>query len=295
MKSAILTVVYTQEKKFIDDYVLSINSQTSKQFDVILFDDGIESSLLHYLMRKIEVPIRLIRQNHFSEINTFASSRMTLVKYALDHDYKIIHFCDFDDAFTSNRIATVQNKIQAGYICFHDVIKFSTTNNSFSIGKIPLSSEMSSFPQTIMDFKENSESNFIGFSNSSLNLERINFDFGKFVGLMNENKVVDWPFFSILLLANFKAIKVKNVYTYYRIHDSNIGNENKIPEKDKILNEIQNKVIFYGVMKNYHSDYKRLYDIYFGFDKKLKMNQLEIQQDSFLTGGWWGNYTFLER
>ena len=122
------------------------------------------------------------------------------------------------------------------------------------------------------------EGNFLGLSNSAVNLNNISIEF---INNLKEGdtNIFDWYMFSRLLLDGHEGKLVKGAKSFYRIYDNNMAGicDGSITELNK---EVMIKRKHYEMLLCYSPVYKKLYEKY----KNIDVTKIETTQSKF----WWG-------
>lgn len=212
----ILTTIFKQPEKIVDDYFESLLNQSFKLFDVILIDDGcdnISEKICKYKSLNIKV---------FEGTGSIPKNRSLMIEKAITQGYEKLIFCDFDDAQSTNRVEIATELLSKYDLIVNDVTPF---NSSGVIERNVLSKRFVNGSRITLD--EILDFNFIGFSNSAINASVVDFlDFS----FPDELIAVDWYFFSRILLKNISSVFTSEATTFYRQHETNIigiGNFNE--------------------------------------------------------------------
>lgn len=257
MKVACLTAIYSGMAQYIEEYIMCVQHQTTKSFDLILINDKFPLTLKKYT-EQLDIDVKV-----FKHSKTPLENRLYGLKVCRDLGYDIVICSDSDDTMDKDRIEKVVE-----YFIRHPKSKFVYNNSVGYFGE----SIFDLYYKNNIIFSDIIDFNILGYG--SFNLVS---DFIPFV-LNNVNKNVlayDW-WFGLVCLLNYKSVDfLKDVKNNYRLHSGNfIGPFFDINEK-RILFGMRVKKDLYSEMIKYcqENDFKKEEDL---FRKKLKeMFELE--------------------
>lgn len=257
-KVAVIGVVYPGVEHYLDDYFYSLENQVYKEFDICIFNDGMDSSVLNNYLSKY--PNLNIYVNEI--LNSFTPAQIR--EYAIldvkdKYDYLI--FSDTDDYFSSNRIKKSLVHLCDYDFCYNDMILID--NNGMKIENKTYFDNKNN-PVLVNNYLNLLGENFCGLSNTAINLKTINLDF---LMIPADIIAVDWWIFSILSMKNYKGYFIKDVYTYYRQHESNIIGGLNIFDKNTIIRGIK-------VKKNHYSLLLKLYPSIYDYSIKKELENV---------------------
>ena len=112
-KTVLVTTLYPKGKKFFKHFFNSLQDQTTKKFDVLLANDGVNQSDFLPLLKDI----------YFEIINasgTIPDIRRKLILKAIKNYEKII-FSDSDDLLEKNRIELISKMLDKNHIIVNDL------------------------------------------------------------------------------------------------------------------------------------------------------------------------------
>lgn len=225
-KIIIGTVVFPQVEEFLQDFIFSINNQTYKSFELIVFNDGYDINLLTEIFFKIDKRIRTKILNVRSGY-TPSQIRKILIDYCLENDYEILIFADSDDTFYKNRVERIIENINDEFsIIYNDLYILGTKEDYFNYG----------LPDEVSDINKILNSNFLGLSNSALNLKKLRNILADFK-ISKDIIAFDWFLFSFLIISGVKAKRIDDAYTNYRIYDNNTAGEKIVLMKRDYIEE----------------------------------------------------------
>lgn len=257
------TVVYNSSMSFFDEFIESINKQTVQDFELLVINDGIEDLILNNSLNKTDIKFQVI--NNTEGLNP-ADLRVKLLEESKSRGYKLLIIGDSDDLFESKRVESLKEAYirNSKYTFFYnELLKFDS------------SPAMTGVPKETLYIEQLLQHNYIGMSNSSINLNAISYEF---INTLKNCKsfVFDWYLFSRILCSGGKGLFVGDAITYYRIHEGNFAGLDSELEK-----EIEVKKKHYSMMATYNPMYEALLDKVNSLDlKTIPINQAD-------TSFWW--------
>lgn len=205
-KTSVLTTVFLMDPGYLTQMFNSLVAQSFKDFDLIVVNDGFEE-------------FSTFKDRYSNDLSIIeiggacspAENRKIGINYCIEKGYDFLVFCDSDDTFSSNRIEHSVEKLQVFDIIVNDLTLFSGCD---ILEDHYLSNRLVNGQKIHFDFVKNK--NIFGLSNTAINLRDINP-----VAFPGNLIAFDWYFFSVLLLANRKAVFTNETVTYYRQYDGN--------------------------------------------------------------------------
>lgn len=259
MKISLVLYVYPRIEKYLNDLIRSINNQSNKEFDVIIFNDNAKN--LDGLFKDLEIQYSIVDVT--GSINQIRFNSLRIIG-ALKSEYVI--FQDSDDFMAENRIEENLKALRNHDLVVNDLSLVNENSqileNSYWAKRLGNDFEF--------DEKFLRDKNIVGLGNTSIKKSllmdpRLNFSALPLA--------FDWfLFYQIFKLNNLKALFITNTTTYYRQHQENIAGIKKLdyPRLKHVLN-----------VKNAH--YNALSNIGFDFKKELyQLNQIQIDVIDFL-------------
>ena len=242
------TVIYPASFQFIDEFISSVNQQTCNAFDLLVINDGVQKKLVEEKFNLLSKSYRLV-DNDFNY--NPAQLRTLLIQKAKLYGYSLLILGDSDDSFSRNRVEKVYH--------FYD----QNSKIGFFYNRLLFwdkSLVMPPLPKNTRSIASIADYNYLGLSNTSINLNCIDDDF---IESLFEFKdiIYDWYLYSRLLLNKLSGIYVPEVETYYRSWGSNIiGQQRKSPEL--IQKEVDVKRLHYGILSKYSTILEKRYQSY---------------------------------
>lgn len=257
------TVIYNGALPFFDEFIDSINRQTGKDFELLIINDGVEDSLLKSILINSKIKYYIVSN---SEGLSPADLRVKLIEESKERGYELLVIGDSDDIFDSKRVE-----------CLYEAYKRNSEysfyyNQLLRFDSVPV---MTNVPEKTFCIEQLLQHNYIGMSNSSINLNAISFEFiDSLKGF--KSFVFDWYLFSRILCSGGKGLFVEDAITYYRIYEENFAGLNAELEK-----ELKVKENHYSMMAHFNPIYKPLLDKLLSFD--LEKRNIHQTVNSF----WW--------
>lgn len=239
----VLGVLYPGIENYLDDYFVSLENQSYLDYDIWIFNDGLDKELLQIYVNKFN-QLNIYENNLDAKYTPAQIREMAIKKIKDKYDYLI--FTDADDYFSSNRIEKSIKVLQNYDFCYNDMILVSFKGEELSDTTYFANKNN---PQNVNSFNQLINKNFCGLSNTAINLKTINLDFL----LIPQNLIaVDWWIFSLLSMKGYKGYFLDEAYTYYRQHEKNIvGGLSKMNEK-LLLRGIHVKKEHYKLLLEYY-------------------------------------------
>ena len=179
--SCLVTYTYKGCEKYLNRFKKTILEQTFKNFDVIIFND--KGNLKNF---KINHSYKIINNS-----KSIFKNRVESLKYILKMKYKKIHYLDIDDLMAPDRLNKVDKALDKYNLVFCNIYLRNTK-------KILFKNYLSKFLiKKTFNYSDLIHQNFMGFSNTSINLNNLKFDLKKIFLMRYSSYVSDWPIFSV--------------------------------------------------------------------------------------------------
>jgi hypothetical protein len=281
LKTLIAVFIYPKAVDFFEDYLKSLENQTIKKFDFLIFDDNSNINVeLNYFNSKIIKNI-----NEF----TIAESRKYAIDYSIKMDYDLLIFSDVDDIMANDRIEKTINTFDENISFYYNDI-FLLSNKKVNFFNTRLPDKVDKIDDLIYY-------NFLGLSNTAINIKKEKEKLRKMV--IDKNiKAFDWYLYSYLLLNGGNGKKI-NTKTYYRIYENNIAGDTKLLTKSKLMVGIDIKKTNYRLMNKLDSSYEKLYFDVLELEEKLKSEYFINKYINYVNENypncvfWWENIKIL--
>jgi hypothetical protein len=254
-RTLLVTSFFNKNKKYINNFVKSINSQTDQNFDLLISTDN-SSYKKNLLNLKLKKKIFIIKEK-----KKIFKTKILLIKKAKKLNYKFIVFADSDDALSKNRIKKSTNLLSRNNVVINEIKLMKEKKTLFS--PIFINKSGIDYRKLILD------GNIFGFGNTSINskiLKKINL---KNLEKINKNiYACDWVFYGIIIL-NEKKIKFTNkCYTLYRLNYNQLSFSKKMNTKN-YLQTLYYHIEVFNILKKYSVIYLNHYK--FLLSKKIKI------------------------
>lgn len=238
MKVIFGSVVYQAALEYLDDFLSSLNEQTYQQFELLLINDDLEKEVLDTHIRKYRNLSGKTIVVKAEEGKAHYLLRILLLKEAKGRNATMLILGDCDDFFSKDRIASVVSEFEPEvWFLYNEILDFDHE---------PVMPPMPEYTRSIYDIGEH---NYLGLSNTALNLEKLDMDF---LESLEEGKtsIFDWYFFSRIVLAGGIGKYLCHGKSFYRIHGMNLAGimQNTDSAQRK---EIEIKLEHYRLLKNY--------------------------------------------
>ena len=206
--SVFFSVVYPQALPYLKDMRESVLSQTRKDFDVIIVNDGCDKERIIAELQGLDITI-------LEAEGGFTANRLQGINYAQNKGYKYFLFCDADDSFTSNRYERT-------------IAEFEESNADIIVCNLNIANEKCEPFLTSYFSKEISEDrwidadflndkNILGMSNTAIRLNALTENIQ-----IPETPIVDWLLFTVLILKGLKAKYITDSMVNYRQYNTNM-------------------------------------------------------------------------
>lgn len=281
MKKAVFgTVIYRQAVPFFESFLKCLEKQTTKEFDLLLINDNLNQEDIHILEARLyeyDFENRYCIMQGENRTGYLSDFRVQMIREANKKSYDLLIIGDIDDLFKENRVEMIWKSFKR---YSHALFFFNSLVDER--GKTVLRE----LPKKIMDINAISQSNFLGMSNTAINLLEIS---AEFIESLYEGScdVFDWYLYSRFLLWGGYGVQVEGTNTIYRIYDNNLagiqGNSLKEIEREREVKiaHYQKLIPFSKLFYNYKKQLDNLI-VDEAFYKSKCYNKNE-------QGYWWNN------
>lgn len=264
MKVVFGTTVYDKAFEFGPEYIESINSQDTNEFDLLLLNDNLKSSEIELIKNNLVKQPKILSNKYALEPHQL---RVELIKWAKGEGYELLIFGDFDDKFSSDRISSVIEEFDSDFGFFYNTLAYFNDKNFFN--------ELPSETNQIDDILEY---NYIGLSHSALNLNTLSTELIDELS-KSQNEIFDWYLYSLLLSEGIKGKRINSGKTYYRIHDDNIAGEDGHSTED-IIKELDVKIKHYRSLQDKSIKFKELLNKHLYLKENINNEELTDYVDT---------------
>ena len=236
-KNLLACVIYKGVEPYISNLLKSVSLQSSNDFDLLIFNDGVSDSseLSNYKSNIIEIKSE--------SLQTPPIVRNKCIEFAKTNHYSSIIFCDADDLLSSNYVEEILYALNTYDFAFCDLHPFR-----FDISE-KSSAFLSSFiPSNGIFLNDIIDRNLIGLGHSGMRVESI-----KEIQLPHELVAVDWYLFSVMILKGLIGNFIARPLVHYRQSSLNTVGLVKRVSKKSVLHGINVKKLHYRAMLSYCS------------------------------------------
>lgn len=259
------SVVYKSAEKYLKDFLTSLERQGNVSFSILLLNDDIEVDDLKSIVSSCDLPMECIECRNRTPVQL----RIELLRQAKLRNVDLLILGDCDDYFSNTRVQDIVN-------VYEDNLEkaFFYNNLVNAHGK----SLMPELPERVVGFEDIGEYNFLGLSNTAVNINKLSYDF---IDSLEEYHydIFDWYFYTRILLLGFQGMKVQRCNTIYRLHENNIAGIAEMNPVD-IEREIQVKQQHYECLEKYNSYYTLKSQQY---QNENQLEMLDKQEQHY----WW--------
>ena len=208
IKCAFVTFIYPGVESYLSRFVVSLNNQVDKEFELVVHNDGVSDVNKYFTNCLFTVHIVTSGSSNFLE------NRLWTFNHCKKIGFTHLILGDSDDYFEFNRVSINKKMLEDYNIVVNDISLVDCFG--FVFEERVFSRRI--YSQSHINFNSIKEYNFIGFTNSAFSIEVL-----KDIPSLSSNiKVVDWLFFSILLLNGNSAIFTSESVSFYCQHKENI-------------------------------------------------------------------------
>ena len=226
----LIAVIFEKVKPYINKYMDSIICQSTKEFDLLILNDGFEGKIPNNLANNQLINIT----NH----QTPAEIRQFGINYAIENNYKVVIFTDADDYYSKNYVESLIEGLKKSDFVYSNITPVdnnSVKTNSYFV----LPNELNRYQQII-------KHNFIGLGCSAIRSEII-----KQIKFPSDIIAVDWYLYSILLLNGYHGTFIDASTVYYRQHLNNVVGGIKQLDSARLFSGISTKEKHYHHIRKY--------------------------------------------
>ena len=230
-------------KKFLNDYLKSLEKQTDKNFDLIIVNDGLSG---------FGRSAKRYRLNNIQEIKgggSIAKNRELGINYVKNKGYDYLIFTDSDDFFAHNRVKKSVELLKYYDIVVNDLTTVSAKGKT--LNKLYFSKRLKNLFKIRCDFIK--DKNIFGLSNTAIRVGCLE----RKTNFQNDLIAVDWNLFYGLLKNGCSAIFSNETETFYRIYKGNTVGLSPVSKKN-ISQRAAAKFRHYLILSQSDKSYKSL-------------------------------------
>lgn len=211
--SVFFSVVYPQALPFLRDLRNSALSQSRRDFDFIVVNDGCEEAQVEENLKGLNLTI-------LKAEGGFSANRLQGINYARSNGYEYILFCDADDSFAANRYERTIEEFSRSHA---DIIVCNLNITNQELKPVISNYFSKELPESqVIDANFVQDKNVFGMSNTAIRLAALDDDIR-----LPETPIVDWYLFTVLLIRGLKAHYITDALVNYRQYNSNMIGINK--------------------------------------------------------------------
>lgn len=274
MKIVFGSVMYRSAWKYKTEFMNSLNEQQGCDFDILIINDNIHKSMIKECVELSKRTVNVISKPSPMSI---AQLRIFLINTAKKMNYDLLVLGDFDDTFHKNRIQAIAAHYSQSFGFYY--------NPLYTISEEPI---FSTLPDFLSSYNEIIECNFLGLSNTAINLKTITMEFIESL-YGGESNVFDWYLYTRLMLDGLKGLLVGDAITYYRIHNQNFAGLAHA-NKENLEKEVAVKILHYQLLKDYSQALNRKYQLYKDVSKEEYFQHLNDNSQGY----WWNQIRIKE-
>ena len=252
--AAFVLFTYPDCQPFLGETFRSLSQQTDQNFDVVIFNDGLDSidQIAKNLLNK--TPHIFPVSGAIPSIRSFGLSTLK------SSNFKYIIFGDADDVFSSNRIKVSKQLLKNNDLVVNEVDFICSKGKSIKRGHFQNRLNNNSLITESDLFTHN----FIGFTNSSMRREAMgNSHFP------NDLFAIDWAFFSKTLLAGAKSIFTTDTTSEYRVRRGEITDFTS-RQNNLASSQIPTKLQHYKFLSASQPEFRETFELFVKLEEKLE-------------------------
>lgn len=232
MKLVYATVIYDSQfyKKFVVDYLSSLNEQTDTDFHLLLILDDVDNLAVEPYLNSYYSADRDVTVVQTDAIYSPYELRKFMISKAYELSADGLIFSDFDETVAANRVEEVKKYIADYDFVFNDF--FVTDENLQRMSDLSFFSKRK-INNVLRDWECIRDFNFVGLGSMAINLNNIDFSVIEFP---EDIKALDWFLATWILLNGGVGFKLASTFVNYRQHaDSYVGFNKKLDKKSLLF------------------------------------------------------------
>ena len=278
---AVVGVMHPGIAKYLNSYFDSLEVQTFKDFDLILFNDGLSVEKTFFKKFTLNTILQEIS-------GTPGEIRHKLIHSVLNAGYEFIVFSDCDDFYSRNRLEICVNLLDRSHIIVNDLDIVS--ENGETQQHCYFSNRLDE--GRLIEFRDLLNCNMMGFTNTATRREVLS----DCLPFLDINAIAfDWLLWTYALWKGNSAKFTSLTSSKYRVYPGNIAGIPQKINKEQVLRGI-------SVKSSHHREFvtisKEHQDMYDSFSKVEKDSQdivwlndyiLALKENEIETPMWWEN------
>ncbi|MCF0131349.1 MAG: hypothetical protein HUJ71_06450 [Pseudobutyrivibrio sp.] len=259
------SVLYTQASEYLLDFIASVASQTTRDFNCLFLNDNYET------LPDVNPGVPVTWVSCYGKNLTPQLLRIELLKEAIKTGTDLLIIGDADDTFSNSRIESIiaaYEKDRDAAFYYNDLVAGNGEHIFLHM------------PDRLEDVRQIAQGNFLGMSTTAINMKYITLEW---IDTLYEGDTVifDWYLYTRLLADFGHAIYVPGAATIYRIHDAN-----EVGIKIDTDREYQVKLTHYANLGKRYTYFDKLY-------KQLISKEYTVNPSG--NGYWWDSIKMEEQ
>ncbi len=278
MKTCFATVIYKQAGEFLKDFVTSVDSQTDKDFDLVLINDNFSREELQAVgvydkdFKVVNLAPSLKGTTSLIDLESFqysiAEMRIQLLELTKRLGYELVIIGDVDDTFAPNRVEELKKaaELDKESVFFYNKLIKENGEDVFK-----------TLPEEVFDINQIAQENFLGMSTTAIRVDKLSYEFLDSLR-EGESNVFDWYLYSRIVLDMGRGKLVSSTSTIYRIYDNNEAGTTRDLEKEK------------QVKTTHYWNLAKRYPLFYDLSNKIEevdTSKIELFKDH--QGYWWSD------
>lgn len=268
MMVGVVTYIYPNGLRFLSQFLEKLQFQDDQEFDLIIFNDGIEN----FKKEMLEIADKYnFNIQVYSLSGTILNVRVKSFNILKELNYNYYIFQDIDDLMSDNRVSITKKYLDEFDVVVNDLIIMGKEDEE-GIWKDRMEEGSTFTYSNIRNY------NIVGFGNTSIKksvLERTE--------ILESNLPIatDWFVFYQILKLGFTCIFTNKCFTVYRQHNDNIAGANHHITEDRLEYVSTVKLNHYKALEELDIDY---------FSTEIeKLGKIEMTKDIFINyyPFWW--------
>ena len=252
--TAFVLFTYPDCQPFLGKTFHSLSQQTDQNFDVVIFNDGLDN------IDQIATKFLNKTPHIFPVSGTIPSIRSFGLSKLKSSNFQHIVFGDADDVVTSNRIRVSKQMLKNHDLVVNEIDLMSSKGTKMKCGHFQNRLNNNS----LITKNHLHNYNFIGFTNSSMSRETIgNSDFP------DDLFAIDWAFFSKALLAGVRGIFTTDTTSVYRVRRNELTDFTS-RQNDLASSQIPTKLKHYEFLSSSHTEFQENFELFVNLAEKLE-------------------------
>ncbi|MEP5106360.1 MAG: glycosyltransferase, partial [Ekhidna sp.] len=240
----LVSYLYPSCAQYVDDYITSLERQTYKNFQVVIFNDGVSNA--YDLFEKSKLKFKLIDLS-----GSPLQIRYKSFSYLKSLDLSYIIFQDLDDLLTSNRISHALDLLEDFDLVCNDLSLMDESSRLFK--ENVWEARLGGFFEFDYPFIWNK--NIVGLGNTAIRKSVLDSELAKDPIPI----AADWfIFFQLLYKKNLKAVFTSGAQTLYRQHSNNLVGLSEV-SSSRIKQALKVKINHFKALINSGIDAKKYY------------------------------------